>query len=236
MAQKQQAVFAAHAELATAQLIHSEKMREKGRQIDKMKAQHTKVVGALEKKAAKLSEEIVEKRQEALLKDELLRTERQQRQNGAGAGAGIAAPMPDRTRLGDLYVNEVTAGIYTAINGQLERKGMHAVLDTGNASLTMISQSVAKELGLIKHDGKPNESLKLTHTVRGVVSGASEQVWRVHAKIVIRCNFKEQAQTTLEGTVCVSPQDSAALGYDILLSATHIKELQRRGYGGVRIN
>ena len=224
-------IAAAHGDLATARRIYGEQSREKGRQLAAMDAKHTKEIGAFKKKTSALHKEIEETRQEALLQAELLRTEQRKRQVDGGVhGGSIASAVPDRSK--DLYHNEYSAGIYTAINGKLEEKGLHAILDTGNASLTMITLKVAKDLGLVTRDGKPNQALKLTQEVRGVVSNASETAWQVHAKIVIRTNDEELVPTTLEGTCLIAPADE--LGCDILVSAEHIKELQGRGYGGVR--
>lgn len=226
---KTRAIAAAHNDCATSARIHREQLREVRQRSIKVHAKHAAEVGELQQKVASLYKEVEEKRQDALLQAELLRTQRK-RQAGGGGGGSIAAAVPDRTK--DLNKNEYGAGVYTAINGKLESKGLHAILDTGNANLTMLSQKLAMDLGLITRAGRPNQALKQTQEVRGVVSGSSEEVWQVHAKIVIRTNYAELVPTTLEGTVVISPSDE--LGCDILVSADHIKELQRRGYGGVR--
>ena len=232
---KTNAIAAAHNDCATSARIHREQLREVRQRSIKVHAKHAVEVGELQKKVATLYKEVEkvreEKRQDALLQAELLRTQRKRQAGGGGGGGGsIAAAVPDRTK--DLNKNEYGAGVYTAINGKLESKGLHAILDTGNANLTMLSQKLAMDLGLITRAGRPNQALAQMQEVRGVVSGSSEQVWQVHAKIVIRTNYAELVPTTLEGTVVISPSDE--LGCDILVSADHIKELQRRGYGGVR--
>ena len=224
------AVAAAHVDRDAADRIHREQLRKENQRAIKMNAEHATELGKFEKQVTALRKEVEDERQQALLQSELLRAEQQRKRRAGSGGGGIVPAVAAQTK--GLNKNEYGAGIYTAINGKLECKGLHAILDTGNAMQTMISQQVAMQLGLITRDGKPNQATKETVKVRGVVSGASEQAWQVHAKIVIRTNHEELVATTLEGTMCVSPGNN--LGCDILVSASHIKELQRRGYGGVR--
>ena len=149
-------------------------------------------------------------------------------------GGGGGAP------LGPLRLHETQFFCREAISSALLGP-FTAVLDTGNASTTMISEALAATLGLIhgatkgRLAGMPMESNPRSQDAHGVVAGAKDTNWLVQMTYELR-RGGEDGETPHVLDNITAAVTRADLGCDILVSANDIMDLQKRGFGGVLVN
>eukprot|EP01052_Picozoa_sp_SAG31_P007345 SAG31_NODE_350_length_17241_cov_156.139715_3_plen_607_part_00 len=142
------------------------------------------------------------------------------------ASGGLGSTSPPRyrpafsTQCGQIHLWEEAEVQDAALSWH---SGFRALLDSGNGGCTLISQNVAASLGLTNARGVPVGGRRRMITARGVVEGASDQLYTLPLRY--RLHGEQGVEMQVEAAVTF-----ANLGCDLLVSAHDIREFQRQGF------